>query len=213
MIRLKLATWMVVAGLLAMGCQSAYYAVWETFGKEKRHLLKSRVDQAREDQAEASEQFKDTLTRIREMYGFDGGELEAGYEKLKNDYEVCEIRANDVRERMDAVEEIAADLFEEWADELEEIETPDLRARSERSLVDARKRYERLETSMKAAEASMTPVLRKLKDYVLYLKHNLNAQAIGALKGEMSSIETEIASLVAAMNRSISEADAFLKTF
>jgi hypothetical protein len=58
----------------------------------------------------------------------------------------------------------------------------------------------------------MDPVLRNLRDYVLYLKHNLNAQAVSSLKNEVTDIETEVSSLIADMNRSIREADAFVKT-
>ena len=57
----------------------------------------------------------------------------------------------------------------------------------------------------------MTPVLDNLKDYVLFLKHNLNAQAIGSLKGEAASIETDVERLVRDIQRSVQEADAFLK--
>ena len=44
---------------------------------------------------------------------------------------------------------------------------------------------------MKRAEQSMQPVLRTLRDNVLYLKHNLNAQAIGALRGEFGVLKTD----------------------
>jgi septal ring factor EnvC (AmiA/AmiB activator) len=46
---------------------------------------------------------------------------------------------------------------------------------------------------------------------VLYLKHNLNAQAVSSLRKEVADIETEVSSLIADMNRSIKEADAFVK--
>ena len=59
----------------------------------------------------------------------------------------------------------------------------------------------------------MDPVLKHLKDYVLYLKHNLNAQALGALEREVGEIEYEVEGLIQDMGRSIKEADEFLKTF
>ena len=58
----------------------------------------------------------------------------------------------------------------------------------------------------------MEPVLTNLRDYVLYLKHNLNAQAIGALRAEVRDIEMDVNTLIADMNKSIREADEFLKT-
>jgi hypothetical protein len=66
---------------------------------------------------------------------------------------------------------------------------------------------------MLAARKSMTPVLVTLKYYVLYLKHNLNAQAIGALKGEVQQIESDIDLLVRDIRRSIRAADAFLAEY
>jgi hypothetical protein len=52
----------------------------------------------------------------------------------------------------------------------------------------------------------------KLRDHVLYLKHNLNAQAIASLKGEAANIQDEIARLIKDMNASIAQADEFIKT-
>jgi len=45
------------------------------------------------------------------------------------------------------------------------------------------------------------------------LKHNLNAQAIGALKAQVRDIELDAQALIADMNKSIHEADELLKTF
>ena len=43
------------------------------------------------------------------------------------------------------------------------------------------------------------------------LKHNLNAQAIASLKGEAANIQDDMAKLIAEMNRSIEQADEFVK--
>jgi len=193
------------------GCQTTYYAVWEKMGKEKRHLLKDNVEKAREEQVEASEQFATVVERIKAMYGFDGGELEDVYGKLSSDYRACEERAEAVRDRIDTVERIGADLFKEWESEIATIENVKLQAKSRASLLDTRSRFTKLQRSMARAEASMGPVLGNLRDYVLYLKHNLNAQAISSLKKEVADIETEVSSLIKDMNRSIREADAFVK--
>jgi len=201
-----------LAFVIFFGCQTAYYAVWEKLGKEKRHLLKDQVEEAQSDQQEATEQFQDVLTRIKDMYGFEGGDLEAFYNRLKADYEESEQRANDVRHRIEKVEELAADLFDEWEKEIQEISNSQLRSKSKESLRLTKRRYARLQAAMTSAEASMEPVLKRLKDYVLYLKHNLNAQAMGALKGEVVDIEVEVGRLIKEMGKSIDEADSFLKS-
>ena len=86
-----------------------------------------------------------------------------------------------------------------------------LREASRRELVATRQRYDELHAALAAAEQSMTPVLTQFNDYVLYLKHNLNAQAIASLQGESASIQTEITRLIEQMNQSIARADSFVK--
>jgi len=196
-----------------VGCQTTYYALWEQLGKEKRHLLRDNVEEARSEQQKAAEQFKDVLTRMKEMYGFKGGKLESFYNRLKSDFEESEDRAERVRGRIKDVEQIAADLFKEWQNEIAEITNQSLREKSRGSLKNSKDQYARLEKAMKKAEASMDPVLRRLKDQVLYLKHNLNAQAIGALKQEAGDIEVDVQRLIRDMKKSIKEADTFLKSF
>jgi chromosome segregation ATPase len=198
--------------LLLAGCRSTYYAAWEQFGVEKRDLLKKRVIAARDEQKEAGEEFKDAMTRLKEITGFDGGRLEKAYNDLKTDYDDCSARAEAVRKRIKDMETVAEDLFAEWEREITQISTASLQASSREQLRATRERYAGLHSALKGAEKSMSPVLTQFKDYVLYLKHNLNAQAIASLKGEAATIQTEIAKLIAQMNQSIAKADEFVKT-
>jgi hypothetical protein len=198
--------------LVSTACRSTYYAAWETVGKYKRDLLKENVEKVRQDQQAATEQFKDALTRLRELYRFEGGDLEKIYDKLKSEFDRSNTRADAVRKRIKNVEQISSDLFAEWGKEAKEISNSRLRADSEAKLRDTERKYEELHAVMKRAEASMNPVLTQLRDQVTYLKHNLNAQAIGALKGESAGIELEIQQLIQDMNTSISQAEAFIRT-
>ena len=198
--------------LCIVGCRSTYYTVWEQLGKEKRHLLKDNVENARDEQEQASAQFKDALTQLKELYGFHGGDLEDFYNRLKDNYEACEDRAQAVEKRIDNVEQVAMDLFSEWENEINEMTNENFKAKSRASLKDTKRRYDRLYAAMTKAKQGMEPVLLNLKDYVLYLKHNLNAQAIGALRAEVRDIELDVQTLIADMNKSIREADEFLKT-
>lgn len=209
-------TWLcflVMTTTALFGCQTTYYAVWEKMGKEKRHLLRDQVEKSRDDQAEASEAFKDALTRLKEMYGLEGGHLEKMYNRLSDDYEDCERRAARIDERIEKVQRIAQDLFNEWRQEIDQIQNSSFRSKSRQKLRVTQSRYARLESALKTSRKRMTPVLANLRDYVLFLKHNLNAQAIGSLKGEVDSIETDMDRLVRDIQSSIKAADDFLKEF
>jgi hypothetical protein len=204
---------LLLAGFVWSGCRSTYYSVWESLGKEKRHLLRDEVENAREDQASASEEFKDALTRVKELTGFHGGELENVYLGLKDDYEDCEQRAAIIDDRIESVEQISADLFAEWEVEIGQITNASFRSSSRQSLARTRERYNQLHRAMVQARKRMDPVLSRLNDYVLYLKHNLNAQAVGALGSEMGRIEADVDVLIRDIERSLEAADTFLENF
>jgi len=209
----RFSSWLFLLGLVLSftGCRSAYYSAWEKLGKHKRDLLRDNVQEAREDQKAAAEQFKDALTKLKELYRFEGGDLEKTYNTLKAEYDRSVSKADTVKNRIRKVDQIAADLFAEWEQEMRSISNPRLRDDSRLKLQQTQRRYEKLRQAMQRAERGMEPVLAQLRDQVLYLKHNLNAQAIGALKGEALDIEKEIQQLIRDMNAAIAQADAFIK--
>ncbi len=194
------------------GCSTAYYAAWEKLGVHKRDLLKERVEKARDEQKAAGEEFKDAMTRLKQLYSFDGAQLEKSYNALQSEYDDCASRADAVRKRIKDMETVAADLFAEWEKEITQISTPALQQGSRQQLAATRDRYKGLSIALNDAANSMTPVLTQFKDHVLYLKHNLNAQAIASLKGEATNIQGEITKLISQMNSSIAKADEFIKT-
>ncbi len=198
--------------LLLAGCRSAYYSTMEKFGVYKRDLLKKRVVAARDEEKAAGEQFKDALAKIKELYGFQGGNLEKTYNALKAEYDRSAARTQAVHVRIKDMETVASDLFDEWQKEIGEISSANLRSSSREKLDDTRRRYEQLHAALKRAEQSMDPVLTRLHDQVLYLKHNLNAEAIASLKGEATNIQADISKLIEDMNAAINHADSFIKS-
>ena len=198
--------------LILVACSSAYYSAMEKIGYEKRDILVDRVEEARDAQDDASEQFASALDQFRATVRFDGGDLEELYDRLNSEYEDSVAEAANVRGRIDDVESVSEDLFEEWQVELAEYSNAEMRRNSERMLRDTRTRFKQMMAAMRRAEQSMDPVLEAFQDQVLYLKHNLNARAIGALKGELDSIERDTARLIANMQKAIDEADAFIRS-
>ena len=195
---------------LLSACASPYYNVMERLGFPKRDILVDRVEEARDSQEQAAEQFKDALERFIAVTGFKGGALQEKYDQLESEYEESEARAADVHRRVAGVEDVAEALFDEWEAELDQYTSAPLRRSSERRLQETRAQYGQLIRAMKRAEAKMAPVLAAFHDQVLFLKHNLNAQAIASLKGNLASIESDIAVLIREMEASIREANRFI---
>lgn len=203
------AAWLAAAGFL-LGCSSAYYGAMEKVGYEKRHILADRVENGREAQQAAQEQFRSALDRFKAISGFQGGELEAKYDELRDQYDRCEKRAEEVRKRIASIDSVAADLFAEWSDEIGQMQNANLKRDSQGRLDGTKQQYAKYIGAMRRSEARMEPVLTAFRDQVLYLKHNLNAQAIGSLRANVGAIEKDVDSLVREMQKAISEADQFL---
>jgi len=201
---------LVVCLLGLIGCQGVYYKTMEAFGRHKRDLLVDRVQDARDAQQDAKQQFQSALEKFSAVVDFSGGQLEEKYNQLNSELEKSESKAKAVRKRTGSVEDVAEALFDEWESELGQYTNEKLRRSSEQKLDQTRQRYAQLIGAMKRAEAKIDPVLSAFRDQVLFLKHNLNAQAIASLHEELASVETDIGSLIREMEASIAEADAFI---
>lgn len=200
------------ASLAGAACESWYYGTMKKFGVEKRDLLVRRVNDARKSQEEARDEFKTALERFKSVIEVEGGPLEDQYNELNKELERSEDRAKQVRDRIGSVKNVADDLFREWEKELKQYSDRSLRAASEKELRETRKRCDTVIDAMERAQGKIEPVLAPLRDRVLFLKHNLNAQAIGAIDAELLKVRTNVDALVADLEKSIAEAEAFINS-
>ncbi|MCT6700235.1 DUF2959 domain-containing protein [Rheinheimera sp. 4Y26] len=198
--------------LLAGGCSTAYYAAMEKVGVHKRDILIDRVEEARDAQAVSQQEFKDALDQLSQLINFHGGNLQDRYEALQAQYDDSKKAAEEVTARINKVELVAFDLFDEWEAELSQYQNKKLKADSKKKLLDTKRQFDALVKVMRRAESKMPPVLRVLNDNVLYLKHNLNAKAVGAIQGEFGVLQQDVNNLLAEMNRAIADSNQFIAT-
>ncbi len=197
--------------LVMSGCARTYYGAMEKVGVHKRDILVSRVEKARDSQSDAQEQFKSALEQFDSVVKLENTNLKKAYDKLNKEYEDIEQAADTVTTRIDKVESVAGALFDEWKEELELYQNRELRNSSRQQLRKTKIRYKEMLVSMHRAEKSMEPVLKIFRDNVLFLKHNLNTQAIGSLQNEFSNLKTEINILISRMNKAIESSNEFIK--
>lgn len=197
--------------LLLGGCQSVYYDTMERMGIHKREILVDRVEEAQDSQEDAKKQFADALEAFRATVHVEGGKLQETYDRLKKEYDSSVMRANDVRGRIAAVQNVADALFKEWESELDDYTSDSLRTASQEQLGLTKKEYQKLLRAMQNAESKMGPVLTVFNNQILFLKHSLNARAIASIQQEVDNMERDVADLIQDMNRAIAEAEAFVK--
>ncbi len=202
-----------LAALLLSACclfDPIYYKTMETFGLQKRDLLASKVEKARNAQKETCESFQSALERFSDVVAFNGGDLQKTYDRLSAELRRCETRAAELDTRIDSVQDVAEALFKEWKSELSQYTNKDYRRDSEQKLRLTRERYDRMIDSMLAARKRVDPVLTVFRDQVLYLKHNLNASALSAIRGESDALTADVQALLDDLAAATAEADRFI---
>ncbi|MBM4053499.1 MAG: DUF2959 domain-containing protein [Planctomycetes bacterium] len=194
------------------GCQTTYYNSMEKLGYNKREMLSNKVKDARNILQETDEQFKSALVEFRSVVTHDGVTYEEKYNRLKNGYEKCREKSLSLSKGIKAAETVAEAMFTEWEVELEQYVNSSLRESSQRKLIQKRRQFQHLIESMKYIERKLDPVLVDFSDQVLYLKHNLNTQAIITMQKELVMFEDEVISLIREMSISIGTADTFISS-
>lgn len=197
--------------LTITGCQTTYYDALEKVGIPKRELMIKRIESTQEAQQDVQEQFQSALDQFQSIVVFNGGNLEELYKKLNREYEDSVSAADKVNSRIQSIQHVSEALFDEWQDELNLYSSTTLRSASARKLNETKRQYQRMITSMEKSAERMQPVLDVFQDQVLFLKHNLNAQAISSLKGEFAGVKREIDQLITQMERSIAESQRFVE--
>ncbi|NMD41207.1 MAG: DUF2959 domain-containing protein [Deltaproteobacteria bacterium] len=199
---------MVIFGLA--GCSTMYYGAMEKVGVDKRDIMVNRVKAARESQSEAKQQFLTAMDQFKRVVKFQGGDLEAEYDRLNGTLQKTEAGAADVRNRIAAVEDVSEALFSEWRAEIQQYTSDALRKSSQQKYDATKQKYGQLIAAMKSAESKLEPALAPLRDQVLFMKHNLNARAIAGLSSEVVSVQTNVDRLVRDMEKAIAQADTFI---
>lgn len=191
----------IVFSCAMMSCETI-----QLLGKERRENLSFHVEKAQVEQEEAKKEFQSALEEFSSLVNIGNADLEMKYNQLNDHYENCVARAKQINNRIGKIESAAQRLFLEWEDELQLYSNRNLRDASRKKLTGTKDRYYDLVASMKRSESKMKPILTVFHDNVLFLKHNLNAVAIGALQGEVESLEQNVAALIQELEKSIAEA-------
>jgi len=201
----------ILMGIMLSGCSSAYYNTLEKLGVHKRDILVDRVSEAKEAQEEGAEQFASALDQFKSVVSVQNSELESVFDNLNEQYNDSLDSANDIRGRINDIESVADALFDEWRDEIKLYTSASLRRDSEQKLKATQQKYGQLIKALEKSESLLQPVLDAMQDQVLYLKHNLNARAISAIKNEVPKIDRDVDKLLTAMQQAMAEADVFIK--
>ncbi len=203
---------LIVVTMFFAGCHSAYYKAMRTLGKEKRDILVARIKDAKKDQDQTKQKLLNTMESFQALTGFKGGSLEKSYNRLNSDYESASSQAGKLHDKVQSIDQVSNDLFKEWQGEINAMDNGKLKSQDTVMLRNAKARQATYMRAMRRTEDQITPVLKAFHDQVLFLKHNLNARAIGSLKNTSAGLQSDVADLVQSIDASSQEADKLISS-
>lgn len=203
---------LIVFALLLSGCHSTYYKAMRTLGREKRDILVQRIKDAKKDQDQTKQKLQTTMESFQALTGFKGGSLEKSYKRLNSDYESAASQADKLHDKIQSIDQVSNDLFKEWQGEINAMDNGKLKSQDSVMLRNAKTRQSTYMRAMHRTEDQIAPVLKAFHDQVLFLKHNLNARAIGSLKNTSAGLQSDVAGLVQSIDASSQEADKLISS-
>ncbi|MEM6987810.1 MAG: DUF2959 family protein [Pseudomonadota bacterium] len=201
---------LVCCGLLA-GCATTYYSVWEKLGYQKRDILQTRVERARDSQQEALQRFE-VLAAVSEPLAADpvtDVDTTAQLAKLRVAYRNAARSASTLRSHIDQVDDVSQALFSEWEEELINTASSAQRSADTQELAETRQAYNTLIGTMRSTEAGISPVLITVEDSVRSLESDQVSIGGGQASGFIS-LQGDLDRLAKDLRRSIAIADGFV---
>lgn len=200
----------MVLGCLA-ACQSAYFGASENFGFYAQDVLADRVEASKEAQRQAKDSFQAAADYLPAIIHYAGGDLKEIYLETYRHYSLAKSDAKLVRERVQDVENVAEDLFQEWVDKIKGYSDLSLQASNQRRLYKTRRLFASTMEAMQRSTRRIDPVMESYKENVINLRNNLNVQGVTNVRFEFEAIERDMHDLIDDMQRSITSSEEFVK--
>jgi hypothetical protein len=118
---------------------------------------------------------------------FDGDAAQA-YASFVEAIGASQKQADKFAESVGPMKDSAAEVFEQWTKDLDEIHSTRLRAQSRARMDETRKRYEAVVGASAAAQVSLGAFNADLHDQALFLSHDFNRDAVSAISGEVAAL-------------------------
>ena len=171
--RSALALGLASVTLGLVGCRTGRNEIADAFARDRVRLLAVNVGTTREAYATAVADLNQAAAEMLEL--FDEPDRDEAFVRARRATIRCRGRLSQLGNRLRQTEFSATALLEEWAKETRAYADDTLKARSRADLADFKARWEPLRIVLRDCVEPMEPLLTKLDDDVLALKHRRSA--------------------------------------
>ncbi len=179
---------LILVGAVAL---SGRVATAQTQGQKQTAEVVKRGNDVVDAIGQTKMQIQKTLNEYNTILKPTTADRSSAYKSLLKSIDDTEKKAQNTRERVDAMQKDADTLFGSWNASLAEITDTNLRARSQERLNETRQRYDQILKTGKLAGEDFKSFVANLRNQVNYLGHDLNASAVASLEPDAKKLNAQ----------------------
>ena len=179
--------------------------------KQTDNLIKKAEELVKET-VSAREQLGKTLDTYNAIFADDVEDVRKTYKGVESEMEKTEKKREQVGKKLEEMKLEAEAYFTGWSDSLQQIESPDLRKRSEARMTETRGQFDGILDSVRVAREAYEPFMTSLKDQWTYLGHDLNADGISSLKSDAEGLNQQGKALFGKIDEGMKKANEYIES-
>jgi len=121
-------------------------------------------------------------------------------------------QAKDLRYSVDCMKRAAGPVFSRWSRDIEAMQTPELKQRSQARFDDTKRRYDEVVAAVDPTLTGYDAFNRTLRDHALFLGHDFNTGSIAALEGDVRKLASASRELASGFERCMQTTRAYVDT-
>ncbi len=175
--------------------------------------LVSTIERVYVDSEAAKERAHGAVNSLRAIVASDfQGDAVTAYGEFMTAIENSEEQADKLRDSIEDMKDSSDPVFDQWADDLKDISSVELRQRSRNRLMETRERYHAIVAAAEPALESYDAVNHSLRDHALFLGNDLNPVAVSEIQGEARALAKRVSELDGEFDACLKAARAYVES-
>ena len=175
--------------------------------------LVSAIELVYVDSEVAKERAHGAVNALRAIVASDfQGDAVSAYAEYMTAIENSEEQAEKLRDSIEEMKDSSDPVFEQWAEDLKDINSVELRQRSRNRLMETRERYHAIVAAAEPALVSYDAVNHSLRDHALFLGNALNPVAVSEIQGEARALAKRVTELDSEFDACLKAARAYVES-
>jgi chromosome segregation ATPase len=179
-------------------------------GLKRTDNLIKKAEELVKETVSAREQIGKTLDTYNAIFSDDVEDIRKAYKGVESEMKKSEKEREKVRKKLDEMKMEADAYFAGWSESLQQIESSNLRERSEARMAETRGKFEGVLDSVREARGSHEPFMASMKDQWTYLGHDLNANGISSLKPDAEKLNRQAKELFEKIDAGMEKANEYI---